>query len=213
MVKNHLKALSLLLFLGCFTQARLLHAQDLQKQYTVINRSMSAGVDADSIHLDERDGDGIAWIKGKSFGSGIIEFDIKGKDKPQGSFVGIAFHGSNDSTFEIIYFRPFNFRSTDPVRKGHAVQYVASPNYDWPKLRADFPNKYEQPISPAPDPNEWFHVRITVESEKISVYVNNSNQPSLTVVPLVKTSGKMIGYWVGNTSGGDWKNLRILTRD
>ncbi|MGZ4001497.1 MAG: family 16 glycoside hydrolase [Mucilaginibacter sp.] len=190
---------------------RPLHAQDLQKQYTVVNRSIST--DAGSIHLNEVDGDGKAWINGKSFTNGTIEFDIKGKDKMQGSFVGFAFHGLNDSTYEAIYFRPFNFRSTDPVRKGHAVQYIASPKYDWPTLRNQFPNKYEQPISPAPDPEQWFHVRITVENEKISVYVNNSNQPSLTVVPLVKTGGKMIGYWVGNTSGGDWKNLKLESRD
>lgn len=212
MVKNYLRALVLLLLIGSLTSLQPLHAQDLQKQYTVVNRSISAGADAGSIHLNEVDGDGKAWINGKSFTNGIIEFDIKGKDKMQGSFVGFAFHGLNDSTYEAIYFRPFNFRSTDPVRKSHAVQYIASPKYDWPTLRNQFPNKYEQPITPAPDPEQWFHVSITVENEKISVYVNNSNQPSLTVVPLVKTSGKMIGYWVGNTSGGDWKNLKISDR-
>src|ERR1700761_1813782 len=127
MTRNYLKDWAMLLLLGCLTQVQLSHAQDIQKQYTVVNRSASAGVDAGSIHLDEKDGDGVAWIKGKSFSTGTIELDIKGKDKPQGSFIGMAFHGSNDSTFEVVYFRPFNFRSTDPVRKGHAVQYVASP--------------------------------------------------------------------------------------
>jgi len=212
MVKNCLRALALLLLIGSLTSLLPLHAQDLQKQYTVVNRLISAGADAGSIHLDEKDDVGIAWINGEQFTQGTIEFDIRGKDKLQGSFVGFAFHGVNDSTYEAIYFRPFNFRATDLVRKSHAVQYIASPKYDWPKLRSEFPNKYEQPISPAPDPEQWFHVRITVENEKISVYVNNSNQPSLTVVPLVKTSGKMMGYWVGNTSGGDWKNLKISNR-
>jgi hypothetical protein len=209
MIKNHLKVCAILALFGCFIHAGLLHAQDVPNEYTVVNRSISAGADAGSIHLDEVDGDGKAWINGKNFVTGTIEFDIKGKDKMQGSFVGFAFHGLNDSTYEAIYFRPFNFRSADPVRKGHAVQYIASPKYNWPTLREQFPNKYEQPISPAPNPEQWFHVRITVETEKISVYVNNSKQPSLTVVPLVKTGGKMIGYWVGNTSGGDWRNLRI----
>jgi len=212
MVKNCLRALALLLLIGSLTSLLPLHAQDLQKQYTVVNQLISAGADAGSIHLDEKDDVGIAWINGEQFTQGTIEFDIRGKDKLQGSFVGFAFHGVNDSTYEAIYFRPFNFRATDLVRKSHAVQYIASPKYDWPKLRSEFPNKYEQPISPAPDPEQWFHVRITVENEKISVYVNNSNQPSLTVVPLVKTSGKMMGYWVGNTSGGDWKNLKISNR-
>jgi len=209
MVKNYLIAFTLFLFTGSVNAVWPLHAQDIQKQYTVVNRLLTAGVEPGSIHLNEVDGDGKAWINGKNFSNGTIEFDIKGKDKMQGSFVGFAFHGLNDSTYEAIYFRPFNFRSADPARKGHAVQYIASPKYDWPTLRQQFPNKYEQPISPAPDPDQWFHVRITIENEKISVFVNNGNQPSLTVVALVKTGGKMIGYWVGNTSGGDWKNLRV----
>gem|GEM_PF-6071604 len=34
--------------------------------------------------------------------------------------------------YEAVYFRPFNFRSSDPVRKGHAVQYVANPGcFGW----------------------------------------------------------------------------------
>ena len=54
------------------------------------------------------------------------------------------------------------------------------------------------------------HVRIKVESKKISVYVNDNKQPALTVEPpLVNTNGKKIGFWAGNTSGGDWKNLKI----
>lgn len=195
----------------CWGIANPLYAQENPKQYTVFNRALtiSNGV----IHLNNANDDGIAWINGKSFTNGTIEFDIKGEDKPQGSFVGFAFHGVNDSTFEAIYFRPFNFRSADPVRKGHSVQYVASPTYDWSKLRSEFPNKYEQPVSPVPDPNGWFHVRITVQGKKINVYVNDNEQPSLTVVSLVKTEGKMLGYWVGNTSMGSWKNLRVEIRD
>jgi len=42
--------------------------------------------------------------------------------------VGIAFHGSDNKTLDAIYFRPFNFQSTDPVRKIHAVQYVSHPD-------------------------------------------------------------------------------------
>lgn len=107
-------------------------------------------------------------------------------------------------------FRPFNFCASDPDRKSQAVQYIANPGYDWPKLPAEFPNKYEQPISPAPDPNHWFHVKITVSGELINVYVNRGKQPVLKVKSLAHTRGKMIGYWVGNSSGGDWKNLKII---
>ncbi|HVW14436.1 MAG TPA: hypothetical protein VHB54_11450 [Mucilaginibacter sp.] len=209
MLKKHLKSLVVLLaIMFGVSRVQLLFAQDMNDQLRVVNRSLS-GREGGSVHLDEVGGDGLAWLNGKSFTTGTIEFDIKGKDKMQGSFVGFAFHGVNDSTYEAIYFRPFNFRSADPVRKGHAIQYVASPKYDWSVLREKFPSKYEQAVSPAPDPNGWFHVRIVVESEKISVYVNGNSNPALVVAPLVKTGGKTLGYWVGNTSGGDWKNLKI----
>jgi hypothetical protein len=161
------------------------------------------------IHLDSAPGDGIAWMEGRSFTKGIIEFDEKGKDVLQQSFVGIAFHGVNDSTFEVVYFRPFNFRSADPARKLHAVQYTAPPLFEWPRLRSEHPNQYEKPVIPEPDPNEWFHVRIEVTENKVSAFVNGNSMPALEVVPLVHSSGIMIGYWVGNGSDGDWKNLQI----
>src|SRR5688572_21152277 len=69
--------------------------------------------------------DGIAWLKGVTFSEGTIELDLRGRDVLQKSFLGIAFHGIDTGTFDAIYFRPFNFRSEDPVRKIHAVQYVS----------------------------------------------------------------------------------------
>jgi hypothetical protein len=177
--------------------------------YVLVNRSIKENGKGE-VHLSAAEGDGIAWIKGQELTEGVIEFDVKGKDVLQQSFVGFAFHGVNDTTFEVVYFRPFNFRSPDPVRTGHAVQYVALPGYDWQTLREKFPNKYEQPVSPAPDPNDWFHARIVVGKEKIEVYVNGAKLPSLVVAPpLVHTNGRMVGYWVGNGSDGDWKNLQI----
>ena len=182
-----------------------------QKKYTVFNRTISPGTASGSIHLNEGEGPGIAWINGEEFGYGIIEFDVKGRDELQKSFVGFAFHGLNDSTYEAIYFRPFNFHSPDPVRKTHMVQYIADPLYDWPKLRTEYPNKYEQAVSPAPEPTDWFHARITVEPKKISVYVNGNNSPSLVVEPLVPLRGKKMGFWAGNGSDGDWENLKITS--
>ena len=196
-------AIFLLTALNCFAQT----TEELQKKYTVFNRTISPGTEAGSIHLNEAGGEGHPWVNNTKFTNGTIEVDIKGKDKLQGSFVGIAFHGVNDSTFEVVYFRPFNFRTADPVRKLHAVQYIAPPKFGWEKLRNEFPGKYEQPISPAPDPNEWFHARITIDNNNIKVYVNGSSTPSLVVEPLVHTSGTLIGFWTD--TDGDWKNLKI----
>ena len=179
----------------------------LQGGYRVVNRIIS--YEGGGVHLSEADGVGLAWIKGQEFTTGEIAFDVKGRDVLQKSFVGIAFHGVNDSTYEAVYFRPFNFRTTDSLRRVHAVEYIAMPVYDWPKLRAEFPGKYEQPVSPAPDPTAWFHVRVVVMKEKISVFVNGAASPSLVVAPLVRTAGTQIGFWAGYGSDGDWRDIRI----
>ncbi|HVU96022.1 MAG TPA: hypothetical protein VHE34_12395 [Puia sp.] len=176
--------------------------------YTVVNRRITDDGKG-NIYLNAAERAGMAWIKGLAFTEGTIEFDIKGKNVQQQSFVGFAFHGVNDSTYEAVYFRPFNFRSPDAVRKGHAVQYIANPNFDWPVLREKYPNKYEQPVDPVPDPNDWFHAKIAVTAEKIEVFVNGNSKPSLVVKPLVRSGGKLTGFWVGNGSDGDWRNLRV----
>lgn len=188
---------------------QMIQSQDLKDRYKVVNRVISAGPDAGSIRLSEADKTGIAWINGVVFSTGVIEFDIRGKDVLQKSFVGVAFHGVNDTTYDAIYFRPFNFHATDTARKVHSVQYISSPLYDWPKLRAEFPGKYEKEVVPEPDPNDWFHVRIMVATQKISVYVNENTSPALVVEPLRKLNNGQVGYWVGNGSGGDWKNMKI----
>jgi hypothetical protein len=180
------------------------------KNYKVSNRSITPGKDTGSVHLDKAGGAGFAWINGKKFKYGTIEFDAKGKDENLASFVGIAFHGVDDANYELVYFRPFNFRAIDPGRKDHSVQYVAIPKFDWPELRKDHPGEYEQAILPEPDPNAWFHVRIIVERKNISVYVNGASSPALSVTPLVQTNGELIGYWVGGESAGDWKNFKII---
>jgi len=122
-----------------------------------------------------------------------IDFDAKGKDVLQASFLGLASHGANDTTYETVYFRPFNFRADDSLRKTHAVQYMACPGFEWTKLRSEFPGKYEKGISPAPDPDTWFHVRIRIDPTLITVYVNSNSNPALIVTPLLQTGGKKIG--------------------
>ena len=112
---------------------------EMLKHYRVYNRSISPGKDIGSVHLNSRGDGGLAWIKGRKFKYGTMEFDAKGKDEFQASFVGIAFHGVSDTTFESVYFRPFNFRAADPSRKVPSVQYVALPHFDWSTLREKHP--------------------------------------------------------------------------
>lgn len=182
-------------------------AQQKAADFTVVHRNLS--ITGDVIHLDESDPVGLAWLDGKTFTEGTIEVDIKGRDMLQRSFVGIAFHGLNDSTYEAIYFRPFNFQATDPERKVHNVQYVAQPKYTWDYLRANLHNQYEKAANPRPAPNDWFHARIEVHGDTVCVFVNGSKTGSLTVKELVNTGGKKIGLWAGVSSDGSWKNLKI----
>jgi hypothetical protein len=187
-------------------------AQAPKTRLRAVNRVVSIDKSSKVIRLNEADGVGIAWILGTGFTTGEIEFDVKGIDKYQGSFLGLAFHGADDSTYEAVYFRPFNFQATDSLRKSHAVQYISNPHYDWPILRERFPGKYEMPVSPDIDPDGWFHVKLVLLAKSVRVYINSNKVPVLTISPLRRSRGKMIGYWVGNGSGGEWKNLYIKKR-
>src|SRR5215813_9990867 len=116
--------------------------------------------------------DGIAYLTEVEFSNGAIEVEIRGKDIEQQSFVGVVFHGVDGKTYDAIYFRPFNFKTEDAARRNRAVQYVAHPTYTAQKLRAEHPDKYEQPVTPAPAPNDWFHARVEVASPTVSVFIN-----------------------------------------
>lgn len=182
---------------------------------TGVNRSVSeitSGAKKNVIHLDAKPDAGIAWINDIRFSDGIIEFDLKGKNVLQQSFVGIAFHGSNDSTYDAIYFRPFNFKSAETERRNHSVQYISLPKFDWPVLRKEHPNQYEKPIDPAPEPEEWLHAKITIDGLDIKVFVNNNAQPSLVVKKLGNTTKEKLGFWVGNESDGDFAGLKITQK-
>ena len=73
-------------------------------------------------------GEGIAWLENYEFSDGTIEFNVRGENVFQKSFVGIAFHGVGETQFQAIYFRPFNFTAGDSLRKIHSVQYIAPPS-------------------------------------------------------------------------------------
>lgn len=182
------------------------------KDLDVFNRTVSVLSDGTrkGVHLDERPGEGMAYLKGIEFSNGTIEFDVRGKDVQGQSFVGVAFHGLDSTSYEAIYLRPFNFRTDDPARHSHAVQYVSQPTYPWQRLRAERPGVFEQPVSPAPDPNAWFHVRVVVASPKVSVFVGDAKQPSLVVTQLSDRTKGLVGLWVGNGSGGDFADLKIV---
>jgi hypothetical protein len=165
-----------------------------------------------AVYLNGQEGDGFVYLKDFKFDKGIIEADIKGKNVQGNSFVGIAFHGLNDTTYDAVYFRPFNFLSEDSVRKSHSVQYISHPVYTWFKLRKEHPGKYENTVNPVPDPDSFFHAKVVVERPKVSVFVNNAEEPSLVVNELSERTGGWVGLWTGNYSDGTFANLKIIKR-
>ncbi len=181
------------------------------KGLKVFNRSVSSLSDGarKGLRLSEAPGAGVAYLEGIEFANGLIELDIRGKDVQQQSFVGVAFHGVDGKTYDAIYFRPFNFRAEDPVRRSHAVQYISSPIYMWQKLRTEHPGKYENAVNPVPDPNDWFHVRVVVASPNVSVFVGDAKEPSLVVSQLSERRKGLTGLWVDNF-GGDFANFKIV---
>ena len=154
--------------------------------------------------------DGVAYITGVEFSNGVIEVEMRGKDAEQQCFIGVVFHGVDGKTYDAIYFRPFNFKTEDAARRMRAVQYVAYPTYTSQKLRDEHPGKYEQAVDPAPAPDDWFHVRVVVESPKVSVFINDSSQPGLVVTQLSDRKKGLVGLWGSGGVGGDFANLKIV---
>jgi hypothetical protein len=164
---------------------------------------------ADAIHLSERPGNGIAWVEGTDFAQGTIEVEIRGRDVLQQSFVGVAFHRRDDDTYEAVYLRPFNFRAEDPARHQHAVQYVSVPDFDWPQLRKEFPEEFENPVDASITPTGWVPVRLVINAKSIEIYVGAAKTPTLEVRKLGALNRGTVGLWAGNTSDGDYANLRL----
>ena len=150
---------------------------------------------------------GLALLQNVTFSEGTLEIDLRGGGTQQASFLGLAFGVTDARTFEAVYFRPFRFVDEDPVARSHAVQYVAWPEYTWEKLRKDTPGEYEVAIAPVPDPAGWFHVRIDVTKQKVSVSIDGSTKPCLVVDRLGHREGA-VGLWVDSMPAA-FRNLRI----
>jgi hypothetical protein len=157
---------------------------------------------------------GAIWLEGVNFNEGTIQCDILGKSAPRGSnFLGLAFHGADDSTFECVYFRPFNFRAENPENASHAVQYISHPQWTWQKLRSEKTGQYEKPIAPPLDGDAWFHAKIVVAAKKVSVFVNEATKPCLEVERLTDRASGKIAIWGGDAGeGGYFANLKITPK-
>lgn len=129
--------------------------------------------------------DGFALLRGTDFQDGTIEADMALKiTTPPGvrmpGFVGIAFRARPDaSRYELFYLRPGNSRSDDQAMRNHSVQYTSEPDFNWYKLRRQWPWVYEAYADLQTE--TWTKVRIEVKGRAAKLYLNGSENPSLVV--------------------------------
>lgn len=192
---------------------------DLGKTYNrgklkAINRTCKLVIQGQNqyINISQDTKEGIVWLPVKGFEKGTIEVEMRGKDVLQQSFIGLAFHGLDNTTYDAVYCRPFNFLVKDSIRRIHAIQYVSHPTYTWEKLRTERNAIYEKAISDPPNPNDWFTMKLDIDQTSVKAYINGAITPSLVVTkinPLVK--GK-IGLFTGSGSGGDFRTVTVTNK-
>ena len=212
----HLTTTAFLIFLvtSAFSQkAEVINIQKLVKNkgVEVFNRELSLINEGthQGIRLSKDEGEGIAWLKGIEFSEGTLEFDVRGENVANHSFVGIAFHGKDNATFDAIYLRPFRFKDQNEEQRSHQLQYISLPDFPWRTLREKFPHKYESAIANTPDPDSWVRIKVVVKGSTVSTYINDNKEPSLVVEKVTSFNKGAVGFYVADTSGGDFANITI----
>jgi hypothetical protein len=145
----------------------------------------------------------------------VIVAEIAGAPAPgagEGArgFVGIAFRALPDlRTYDAFYLRPTNGRAEDQVRRNHSVQYISHPDWPWPRLRRETPERYESYVDLVP--GAWTRVRIEVRGDRARLFVHGQEQPTLLVSDL-KTGGQgrgAIALWIGPGTVAHFRDLRV----
>ena len=189
---------------------------DLYKkgQLQVVNREIKSVTEngKNFIQLADNKEEGLIWLPLNDFKNGKITIRMRGKDVFQRSFIGIAFHGLNDSTYDAVYCRPFNFFAKDSVRKIHAIQYISHPQFTWKKFRDERNGVFEKEIINPPNPNDWFSMTIVVDKKSVKAFINQDPKPSLTVDRLTQRSMGKLGIFMGDGSGGDFERITIESK-
>ena len=184
------------------------------ERWAVFNRAVTIAEKEQkrSIYLDEKPGQGVAWLPSFEIGNGVIEVDVKGRNEPGRSFVGLAFHGVDAEHYEAVYLRPFNFRAESEVSRSRSVQYVLVPSHEWRRLRTEHPGQYEGAIASPPAPDAWVHLRIELDGPTVRVFIDKAPEPALVVDRIGAVERGWMGLWVGNPSDGMFANLKVSPR-
>lgn len=157
-------------------------------------------------------GSSYAVIRGQTFHDGTIEMQVAGRpaaDAGEGArgFIGFAFR-MTDGRYEYVYLRPTNGRAADQVRRNRSTQYGSHPAFDFARLRAESPEKYESYVDL--EPGIWTRFRLVVDGTSAQLFVHDADQPTLVISDLkLGDSEGGVALWVGPGTEGYFRNLRI----
>ena len=180
-----------------------------------LNAAVATYQGKQATRLVDRDGNGgLALLKGSSFRNGAIEVELAGKPSAGSfaaarGFVGIAFRvQGGGSKYECIYLRPTNGRADDMLRRNHATQYSAEPEWGWERLRKESPGVYESYVDL--EAGAWTKYKIVVKGTRAELYVHDAAQPCLIVKDLkLGDAAGAVALWVGPGTEAWFTNLKI----
>jgi hypothetical protein len=159
------------------------------------------------------DRDYMAW-QPVEFHNGKIEVDVASVLAPDApsyarGFIGLAFRIDAKKRFESIYLRPTNSQADDQVRRNRTIQYVAYPDFTFPKLRQEEPGKYETYADI--DIGQWISLCLTVKDARAELFLNGASRPAIIVndLKLGPTQRGGVGLWIEAGTIGHFSNLRI----
>jgi hypothetical protein len=157
-----------------------------------------------------------AIVKDASFQDGTIEVELAGQPAAgaQGGargFIGVAFRIQGDGAYEYIYLRPTNGRADDQVRRNHATQYSAHPDFDFAQSRKEAPEKYESYVDL--EPGVWTRYKIEIRGRTARLYVHGAEQPCLIVNDMKhEPRAGGVALWVGPGTEGYFTGLKITAK-
>lgn len=159
--------------------------------------------------------DGFAVLPGTDFQDGTIEADVALKvTTPPGvrmpGFVGIAFRARPDAShYDLFYIRPGNSHSEDQAMRNHSVQYVAVPDFDWNKLRRQWPYVYESHAELQFE--TWTPIKIEVHGRTAKLFLNKEESPTLVVNGLKgEDLHGAVALWGNPGEEAYFSNVRII---
>jgi hypothetical protein len=159
------------------------------------------------------DRDYMAW-QPMDFHNGKIEVDVASVLTPDApsyarGFIGLAFRIDANKRFESIYLRPTNSQADDQIRRNRTIQYVAYPDFTFPKLRQEEPGKYETYADV--DIGQWISLCLIVKDARAELFIDGASRPAIVVndLKLGPTQRGGVGLWIEAGTIGHFSNLRI----